>query len=828
MDNRAIMGSFMNKFKTRFSIIITLFLAFVVTLGLALGATFPLKLSASAATSYEPSRIFSAGAGTTVTAYKTGTAEEDKAYVGFSMRQNDSKVYYRRSLAYKWFEKAENTESALENPGQAVYFSMKFSFPSFSPDFKSFTLTFECDEENVTKDGKSVNKLSFEMTDQGIGARLTRSGGNSSILRTKSNDIDDWTKGDFTLSFYEPEGVTAGEFALRLTYSDGVNTLNYYLENEDEQKIFAFTNIGDNYAEYRSSAASKPNTPITFTAEFEEPAEGEEEQDLEQKILMKELNGQSFEVKGYTVVDGAQLTEGTVAITGGTVDDTKAPSLVLSETVYSFTLGQKYSLTHHAIDVLDDSVTVTRRYYIAKKDDEDKYVAPDESKTDDYTTLTTSVAFMPIDDTQETVYLSIRFELEDGRTKADGERDYFYLTWYADNTAVATLDGWDYVKAEAKKDTDELKYNPEYKILYPDSQTKTNMHVAGSSGGEGEDLYTQTVEAYQKAVTEAASNTSAGEGSYIYLPSLRDLLGSKSADYRNLKFSVYYYTKQQAESATPLSETSLAYNALKIPVNIEGNYSFRVLATDAAGNAIKLYKDGELVDVTGSNIWEIDDIPTFNFSVEYKGVTIEESGEQTLGYRESTYTVKKFDIVALAGYKTDYRLYYFDEELLKDKTMPSYSTLVSEIGKYMSGDEEYKAYRDSIVEIQEYNDQYTKDDPEWDATHNDYNWNPTSSLSFNPQRSGYYIVQVTVTDAHLAGESVDGYQVIEIRNPIDVTPGRSNWLENNKVSVILFSIAGLLAIAIVVILVVNPSEKTPETVDLEKLKGKKKEKPSKK
>lgn len=97
-----------------------------------------------------------------------------------------------------------------------------------------------------------------------------------------------------------------------------------------------------------------------------------------------------------------------------------------------------------------------------------------------------------------------------------------------------------------------------------------------------------------------------------------------------------------------------------------------------------------------------------------------------------------------------------------------------------------------------------------------------------PQHSGFYVVKVTVSDAHMAGKSVDGYQVIEIRNPIDVTPGRSNWLANNKLSVILFSISGALAVAIVVLLVVKPSEKTPEDVDLNKLKGKKKEKPAKK
>lgn len=811
------MGSFMNKIKIRFSIIITLLIAFVFAMGFAVGSIFPQRMHASAATTYEPAKIFSAGAGSTVTAFKTGTDEADKAYVGFSMKQNESRVYYRRSLAYKWFEKAEATEEeTLANPGKPVYFSMTFSFPQIN--FKEFSLTFECDEENVTKDGKSSNKIAFEMTEDGIGARVSPSVGEMSNLRHKSSDITDWT-GDFTLSFIE--GKTAGEFILSLVYTDGVHTLNYFDDTESDRKQFVFNNIGDNYAEYRSSAASKPNTPIIFMTKFEEEeeaAEGEEEKETEQKILIKELNGQTLEVTGYTVADDAQLTGGTVAVTGGSVADNQAPALVLSETLYSFVLGQKYALTHHAIDVLDDSVTVTRRYYNARKGEDGKLVKPDETSTDDYESLTTSKSFLPLDDTENIAYFSIRFELEDGRTKAEGEKDYVYLSWYADSSALFTENGWDYIKAE--KD----RQDPAYKIITTDTASGKGVNTETTD-------YEEMVNAYQELVTAAAAKTSAGEGAYIYLPSLRDLIGSKSADYRNLKFNVSYFTKQQNADSSPLSQTSLSYNALKLPVNIEGEYCFRVYATDAAGNAIKLYDDeGKLVDVTSSNVWDFDIIPTFTFKVDYKGASIEDSGEQTLGYRESSYNIKSFEIVALSGYETDYALYYFDESKLEgtDKSVPSYSQFVQDVKKYME-EKDYEVYKNCLTEIQPFNSEYNKDDEEWDATDNDYNWNPKdSSLSFVPQHSGFYVVKVTVSDAHMAGKSVDGYQVIEIRNPIDVTPGRSNWLANNKLSVILFSISGALAVAIVVLLVVKPSEKTPEDVDLNKLKGKKKEKPAKK
>lgn len=386
----------MNKTKFRFGIIISLIVALLFTVSLAFCALLPRK-SASAAT-YAPSKIFMSGIGSTVAAYKEGNTEEDKAYVGFNFTQDGSKVFYYRSLAYKWFvsdKDADKTaEGALQNPGKAEYFSIRFSFPSV--DFEKVTLIFESVEENVTKDGKSTNEISFSLNEKNeMTASVTPSVGEAVHLRTQSSNVTDWTKGDFTLSF--KEGTIAGDFALNLVYSDGENTVNYFSESETDKARFAFTNIGDNYAEYRSSSATKPITPLTFMVDFPEEKEGEQAPEHEQKILIKELNGQTMEVSGFTVPDNPQpMDDGTVAVTGGSVNDNKAPALVLSEEIYSFTLGQKYNITHHAVDVLDDSVVVNRYYHVAKKGDDGNYVKPDESKSDDYKTLTTSVQIPPL------------------------------------------------------------------------------------------------------------------------------------------------------------------------------------------------------------------------------------------------------------------------------------------------------------------------------------------------------------------------------------------------------------------------------------------------
>ena len=55
-----------------------------------------------------------------------------------------------------------------------------------------------------------------------------------------------------------------------------------------------------------------------------------------------------------------------------------------------------------------------------------------------------------------------------------------------------------------------------------------------------------------------------------------------------------------------------------------------------------------------------------------------------------------------------------------------------------------------------------------------------------------------------------GYQIIK-----DIAPYAtvSEWLKNNMVSIILFGVAGVLAIAVVVLLFVKPSNETLEDVD---------------
>ena len=334
-----------------------------------------------------------------------------------------------------------------------------------------------------------------------------------------------------------------------------------------------------------------------------------------------------------------------------------------------------------------------------------------------------------------------------------------------------------------------------------------------------ETAFKNECEAYQRALDDAAAATSAGSGAYLYLPSLRGLIYSDYADYRNLQFTVFYYKESQSADESSSSASGLDYNDLRIEVDESGTYRIRIIASDASSNGMEYYnKDGELVTLSSENVWEIDEIPEFTVEIGYTGASIEDPGAQDYGYRDRTYSIEDFEVIALDGYIEDYTLYYFNSSLLGEgQTMPTYDACVENAEDYVTN-----TYKDSMVVINTYNSDVTEDDENWDDTDNAYKWNPDSSLSFVPQRSGIYFVELLVTDPNLSGMTARQYMAIEVRNPVDIIPGQSYWLENNITSVVLFSISAVLAVIIVILFVVKPSDKNVKEVDLEKLKGRKK------
>lgn len=846
----------MNRTKSRFITILACFALLVLTLGLTLGALNP-AVSADAALN-TPSSLFGNAqtSGDKTAAYVadvTEAAKEDPAAyttlmlatkydtfdgsgnVNGSVQPTEGRLEYLSSLALRWFDPVkESPKEEQEGEAQSAsvraaaqkpdyqYYSMTFAFPEVN--FETFTLTFESKEENAReKNGKAVNELVFKNTDGAVTVSIKDADHQTDEYKDYTPDVTYPVEkaSDITLSFtesYEEKSCEPGEFFVILK------------NGENETNIGKVTNIGGYYIE-RSTSTDLKIAPMIFSVKL--PAGAEKGQ----KILLKELNGQSLAVSGGSVTKGSDgnpsaEADGTVLYTGSTLTDTAAPALIFNSDFYGYTVGQKLSLDYKWIDVVSGtkssatSATAARYLYVARKDENGAWVKPNTAtQSDSYTTFSTNDYLFPTDDNQVEngeMYLSVRFTLDDGRK--DWNTEYYYLDWYAiseDPSIVTTLEEgteneFRYVVAKRRSNEDR---SPEYTVLTADADTKTNKITEQTE-------YDRIVKSYQDKVNDRAKNASAGDGSEFYLPSLRELIVSKYADYRNLKFTICYYKPGVATGSTASSVTGRAYNNLHFEIEEPGPYTIRIFATDSFNNTMKLWTDEtdpddrQLVALTTTNIWDFDDVPEFTFNVGYTGAKIEDPGRQEIAYRGTRYPISSFDIVAYGSCKRSYSLYHFDPSRLPEGEQVTYSQLVETPEKYI----EDEKYADCFSEpIKVMNPNIKEEDTEaWEKAQNDYQWNPgTTPGSFVPQEEGYYFVKLELKDP-LKGNAVSvAYQVIEVQTPFEQTAGTIDWFRNNVTSVVLFSISAVLAIVIVILFIVKPSEKNVEDVDLDELKGKK-------
>ncbi len=752
----------MKKTKFRSYALTALLVLLALVLSAAIGSLN--KVRHADAADYRPASLFSAGTGGSIVASEE---EGDGKYVKFELSDN-GKVHYRRDLALKWYAAAPEAASETvgkNNRGKLYYFSLDFQFVELN--FTHFSLSFESAEENVSKDETSKNTIHFYKGEDGA---LT------AAVQNASEQKDGWKA-------EEPVSIELPGNNVALRFSEDDCSIGEFAVYINETRIGKLTNIGGYFMEYLSSASSTPRIPITFLAD-DVTGDGEK-----LGILIKEMNGQSFALNA-----------------DDRVEDNAPAALVVNERVHSYMLGKSWSLTYEAIDVCDDSVTVTRKFAMVKTDEGGAYLKPTD---EDYDSLTTSTYFMPTSDQteKEEQYVSIYFSLDDGTERSEEEtaKNYVYLSWYAEENAVASCgegeNAFDYIKV------DRLQGGPEYVGIKADADTRANLK---------EDLASQRAEEYQNAVDEASRDLSAGKGSYFYLPSLRGLIESEYADYRNLRFSIYYRKQSDEVDSTASSSTALRYNGLRFEITEEGKYVFKVLAEDSVGNAMVYYYEDKLQKVTADNLWEIEEIPEFYFEASYSGVKVEKPGSQTLGYSGQSYTFSDFEIVGLDGYETKYTLYRMNvEEASKELSIPGYSTMVDDPATYF---ERFKSY---MTVIKPYNDSVTEEDEDrWNSTFNAYEWRPDEGLTFTPQQKAYYFLKLEVTESRLPGHSEVAYQVIDVQNSVDQLPDSPDWLENNLTSVILFSISAALLIVVIIIFVAKPSEKTVEEIDLESLKGK--------
>ena len=277
----------------------------------------------------------------------------------------------------------------------------------------------------------------------------------------------------------------------------------------------------------------------------------------------------------------------------------------------------------------------------------------------------------------------------------------------------------------------------------------------------------------------------------------------------------------------------------------EGLYEFKVYATDKAGNTMKYYLDKELVTLSTSNVWDIDEIPSFTFEVENQGIYVEEEDKKELVETEiigDTYTMKDATVVGASNRKSEYALYSIDTAAYKGTgnlnidvlskitykslleavkgTIPTvengeyidtYLTAYSQlIATEIKGDA--AAVKKCFTLIEEYDDRKAADEGD-----NKYNWSATSK-SFKAVEEGIYIIFADYSDTDLSYvDRAAAYKLIEVDAEADSIKGETEWLKNNIVSVILFAVAGLMLVLIIILLLIKPSDETLEDVDVKAL-----------
>ena len=690
---------------------------------------------------------------------------EDKV-TAFAMSDEGS-VTLKRDLAFKWYE-----------AGNKKNLTLKFAFDDLA--FETVTFAVDTTSAWATEDDKATNKIVFKKTSVKV------NDGAETAFTFEA-------KKEYTLTLTETEND--GEFTVKL----------------GETEIGAFENIGANWSEYEYGKMN----PLKITADLgATPAA-----DAKSTVLLYEINGQSF----TDISDDFKVT------------DTAAPVLVVNEAVDGFLLGTAFSLDYAVVDVLKDSnLTTTLEYY--------QYNPTDETQT--YKTLSTSTYFMDttykkgeetttVFEQNNEEYVAIKVTLADGTFNgAEGNeaKAVYDLAWYANDGRVKTFDGSD-IKYLI---LDRNEKGPEYKL--------TDVK------------YAEKKAAFEERLQKAASEVYAGSNSKIEFPSFEWLIGDNNG-YRNLKFTISYRAPGSTNAST---SSSLSYNNLKLSVSKEGKYEFKIFANDKAGNTTKFTVDGELVDVTSSNIWDIEEIPTFEFEIANKGLYVKEKDNATASDRmksevlDKNFKLDSFEVVGATDLQEAYAFYKVDLSKYAKFNSASHLTAIT----YAQLDAAVKAKGLNTVTNGDYFDLYLtalseaiatkvggtaaevkacftrvyEPDDRVNGKESDgvYEWSEDSK-SFQTVEEGNYLILADFWESATAKTTrATAYKLVVVESKAASIKGETNWLKNNVVSVVLFSIAGVMLILIIILLLVKPSDETLEDVEAKAVKKAKKEKPAKK
>lgn len=691
---------------------------------------------------------------------------------------DDGTVTLKRNLALKWFEDENDVK----------YFNMKFALKSL--DFDTFTISMDATSAWATEDDKATNTVTFK-NNAGAYTVKINDGAEKPITLVAGEEM----------TFALEQGTVDGEFNVKL---NGVVC--------DDP----FVNIGANYASYTYNKKS----PLQFSFDFGETNVATKEA----KLLVYEINGQKFDN----------------VLENDAVEDTAAPVLVVNEELDGFLLGTQFSLDYTTIDVLQDSnLSKSLEWYQYNPN----IASTDTEKFEKFSTLTTSTYFYDtvykVGDTYTTVFeemdaefVSIKIQVWDSTfNAAEGEyaKKTYDLAWYVNPTKVNKALSTTLLYIPVNQNDD----GPAYKTL-----DKTSQQFAD----------------YQALLVKAAEDVYAGSNAYVNLPSLKWFIDDNNG-YRDMKFTISY---RVPGSDKPSISSSLSYNSLKIPATKEGKYEFKVFATDKRGNVMK--HDGE--NITSDNVWDFDDIPYFTFEIENKGLKVEDpttsKGRKDTEVLDETYTFEDPKIIGATDLQKAYALYKIDLDTYNNSGAPAdvnethligvtYEQIAGKVAEMNLATKENKfdAYLEAyanilavrvgkgttakqlidnglFVKISEAGDRINGKEAD-----DKYEWN-ADAKSFKTVEEGYFLVVADYWEEANPTYRASAYKVVLVESKNATIEGESQWWKNNLLSVILFSIAGVLLILVIILLFVKPSDEKLEDLDKKASKKQKKAKKEKK
>ncbi|MCM1438143.1 MAG: hypothetical protein NC131_02870 [Roseburia sp.] len=768
-----------------------------------------------------------------------GEEAETKRYTQFTSG-SEQEIAYRQNLAYVWLTGSEDGSAEQYTEKK---FSMELYFPEIN--FKRYYIKFESQQNVLTKDGKSENYLVF--SSGGSGADKTVQVSVSETIEETEGQIEGMV--DIGAPYKANEHI-------RISFGDYVDG-DYVINLEGVATDGKFVNVYEKYASYVASGDNAV-TPLTFGAVFE--GDGIVETDSGAKMALVEINGQSFEM--HKSGDDYK------------VKDTAAPVICFSQTPsyleYNKTIGFQYKV----IDVLASSPRATAYYYVLTgeqagnvsydydktdytEDTSDSSESEGENKPEKqenpFIKVTSSSGIKIVTDSETFIpskYLKsdvkglvkIYYELSDVSSTSTAKTDKVFIDWYVkEEKGVSALENvYDYNSGSGTSF---------FLRLIEDKKGATYARQGDAELSSPLTAYKASVKAfeenYQNAIDKAIAESEDGKlyagGNKFYIPAIesgfKDKEGAVSSgwfldDYlvsTDYKYSIYY------KGSSSGSHSSLASNQLAIELNdADVTYTFTVLISDNFGNPMRYPTDevddnGEVVwkEITSADVWDEEFselLPFFNFEVSYKEATAEPPESLSLAYVGTSYSGVSFKITGVSQtYTSTYKLYVFDRnKYYNDNGEQSmdYATFVSKTGELLKTPET-RTYFTTVKPVSE----LLESDENYDMFKS-LNWNATS-VTFTPQEGEYfYVVELKLTD-NRSQNFVTEYATVEASMQTNSLKGESDWLGNNKTSVILFVVAGVCLVALVIILVIKPKDKGDIDAIYSEVEGEKPEKAEK-